>query len=149
MTLSETAKHPAVRWTALITLLVGLTQFNTGIKLVYSKWTADEAAAEAKKVAVEAKETAANVDDRFDRYIQQQQQAIETQNKIAEAIQGYAAQSQMNQAQQMAPAAGSNAPVTTKQTKTFVEEDKHGQWCCEAETYDQCLLDEKLWQHCP
>ena len=140
MTLSETAKHPAVRWTALVALLVGLTQFNTGIKVFYSKWTSDEAAAEAKKIAVEAKETAASVDGRFDRYIQQQQQAIETQNKIAEAIQGYAAQQQRNQVQQMAP----NAPPPTQQ---FTEEDDQGRWCCVASTYDECW-DRTLWRAC-
>ena len=94
MTLSDSVKHPAVKWSALVALLVGLTQFDKGLEVFYSKWNSNLAAAEAKKIAVEAKEEASGVNDRFDRYITEQRQAIETQNKVAEAIQQYTAQQQ-------------------------------------------------------
>lgn len=115
MTLAEFSKHQGVRWGALIALLVGVSQFNTGLELVYSKWTADKKAEAAEKKAEEAKQTAEQVDDRFDRYIEQQEQAIKTQNKIAEAIQGYAAQQQM--ANQAAP-----RPSVWKTTDSFGRE---------------------------
>ena len=118
MNIREMSRHQGVRWTALVALLVGVSQFNTGIKLFYSKWTADEAAAEAKKVAVEAKGTAEGVDERFDQYIEQQKHAIETQNKIAEAIQGYAAQQQHQ------------APNQAATPEVWWAQDEDGAWYC-------------------
>lgn len=135
MNLAEASQHKGIRWGALIALMVGLTQFNTGLKLVYSKWNADVAAEEAKAVAVDAKVKAEGVDDRFDQYIQEQRQAIETQNKIAEAIQGYAAQQQIpNQAYQ--------APE-----RVWIETDKQGTWCCTTTNYARCAA-EQLWERC-
>ena len=137
-TFSEFSQSKGVRWTALVALLVGLTQFNTGIKVFYSKWTADEAAAEAKQVAGEAKDTAVTTSTEFKQYLQQQQQAIETQNKIAEAIQGYAAQQQTANQQQLPPPANvlshtiDNSPSVPS---VWIEpEPIDGRWVCASAT---------------
>ena len=135
MKLQEVAQHKGVQFGALVALLMLMTQFNTGLKLIYSKWTADEAAAEARKVAEEAKGTAVGVDARFDQYIQQQQQAIETQNKIAEAIAGYAAQ-QQHVPNQMIPQGLREYDATTDIL-----------WCCEL-TDRQACFDQNQWYHC-
>ena len=138
MTLSDRVKEKPFHFAGLVAFLVLLTQFNTGIKLVYSKWSADEAAADAKKTAIEAKDQAENVDNRFDRYIEQQKQAIETQNKVAEAIANYAAQQQANMVQQIAPAAGQ---------EIIRDEDPDGiLWCCDT-TRPDCW-ENKTWYKC-
>lgn len=104
MNIKQASENKTVRWSALVLLMVGITQFDSGFKVFSKKWTADEVAAEAKVVAVEAKGTAEGVEEKFGRYLEQQAQAIETQNKIAEAIQGYAAQQQIPNQAYRAPA---------------------------------------------
>lgn len=92
MTLVDVAQHKGVRWGALVALLVGVSQFNTGLELFYSKWSADkkaEAATKTAEVAVdkaeEAQETAEQVDEDFRDY-------LEAQQKVADALNRYVAQ---------------------------------------------------------
>ena len=86
-------------------------------------------------IAYAAKDTADGVDHRFDQYIQQQQQAIETQNKIAEAIAGYTQQQQQQQ-NAMQPLPHHPGPIQ--------EYDPSGVlWCCQT-TREQCW-DEHTW----
>ncbi len=147
MSLLQQAKDKPFHFAGLVAGLVLLTQFNTGFKLLYSKWTADEKAEAAEKIAVEAKGTAEGVDDRFDRYIQQQEQAIETQNKIAEAIAGYTQQ-------QQAPQQVYRQMPDYPQPNTFIEgPDNEGLfWCCRAYDYEQCFEQDQdgydLWMQC-
>lgn len=136
----EVTQHKGVRWGALVALLVGMTQFNNELELFYTKWNADKLAQAAQQRAEEAKKTADGVEERFDTYIQQQQQALEVEKASAEAIQRYIAQQQQMQLP--------HQPASSERPQFFEEQDADGQWwCCTAYTRQACF-EENLWESC-
>ena len=131
-------------WVAgFVAFLAFLPNVSKGWDIFKKQIDAPVVAAEAKQVAEEAKTTAIGVNDRFHQYLEQQQQAIETQNKVAEAIADYAKQNQeMQQQVYVAP-----------QPVWLCECDEVGPdcWQCESDDRQHCF-DQGLWyrvERCP
>ena len=129
--LQEVAQQPMVRWGALVALLVGLTQFNTGLDLFYAKWNANKVAEAAQRTAVEAKETAEDVDEDFRKY-------LETQDKVATALDRY-----VNQQTQQMP----NAPMRRLPLDYWTDEDGTC-YQCDPNVSD-CANSWDGWWRCP
>ena len=135
MTLSDSVKHPAVKWSALVALLVGLTQFDKGLEVFYSKWNANLSAAEAKQIAVEAKQEASGVNDRFDRYITEQRQATkeeELRNKLQAEYNQQLLAIQQSAAQQQVPnqAAPTTNELLSGPSVWLEPQTVKGRWVC-------------------
>ena len=147
MRILDAAKQPVVRWTAIIALLVSLTQFDKGLDLIYRKWNADVVAGEASK-------TATSVRSDFDRYIESEQQAQALESQRIEMQQDFNRQLlELQQQQAQPPRATPPTPPRPSRAETphkieWVEPDADGCWSCWALTPEACWLEDgsNLWE---
>ena len=129
------------------TVIAGVVVFLVVLPNLDKGWAVLRYMTDAFPTAYAGKATADETKDRFDQYIQQQQQAIETQNKIAEAIAGYTQQ-------QQAPQQVYRQMPDYPQPNTFIEGPANEGlfWCCRAYDYEQCFEEDEngydLWMQC-
>lgn len=121
------AQRTGLQWTGLLALCVGLSQFDKGLALAYSKWNADVLAGEAKTLAVEVR-------TEFDTYLQQQQKAYEVQAAYTRAQNEFNDRLLDLQQHQQDQQDQTQRPVPT----TRVWNSEYGRWMCCDEAPSTC-----------